>query len=257
MKRLFLVFLLLSFEISSLSAAAAVRPSGGEAALEEEVASLCDLLLEECLLERVLFLPCLHDSSARSALHRRALQQPGTVAYLIGKGALLEAQAEFNYTPLHAAVQQGCLVLVQALLAAGAQVDARDSLQNTPLHSACLQGHDEIVRELIAHGADVHVVNNCRMGALHRAAMYDKIGAINLLLAAGVIVDAQDHVGRTPLHWATDAGKLAAIKVLKDAGAQVSIRNRWGETTADRAQDAENQWRLIYEAVTQKGSQDR
>jgi ankyrin repeat protein len=61
-----------------------------------------------------------------TALHRAAEQgQEDVVAYLIKKGADVNATGPLDWTPLHVAAQKGDLAIVKRLVKAGAKVGAR------------------------------------------------------------------------------------------------------------------------------------
>ena len=59
--------------------------------------------------------------------------------------------------PIHDAADAGDFAGVQAELDKGADVNAEDEFGYTPLHHATFGGHKEVVERLIAKGADVNV----------------------------------------------------------------------------------------------------
>ena len=63
------------------------------------------------------------------------------VQYLIEKGADIEAQNQYQYTPLHIACLKGHLEIVQYLIEKRANIEAKNKNQKTPLHFACKEGH--------------------------------------------------------------------------------------------------------------------
>ncbi|MBM3879556.1 MAG: ankyrin repeat domain-containing protein [Verrucomicrobia bacterium] len=58
------------------------------------------------------------------------------------------------YTPLHSAIQQGQVQIIQQHIAAGTDLNAKDSSGWTPLHHAVLKGDLAIVQLLAEAGAD-------------------------------------------------------------------------------------------------------
>lgn len=82
------------------------------------------------------------------------------VAFLLGKGADLEARTNHRDTALALASDRGYLVIVRRLVENGANIEARNEYGNTPVYLASFQGHYEVVRYLIQKGAAVNVKNN-------------------------------------------------------------------------------------------------
>ena len=67
---------------------------------------------------------------------------------LLSKGALIEARARYNYTPLHFAAQDGHTSIVELLLSKGASAKAVDDNNNTPLFYAEHKNHSDTVQLL-------------------------------------------------------------------------------------------------------------
>jgi ankyrin repeat protein len=81
----------------------------------------------------------------------------------VDSGADVNAGDDVNYTPLHAAVQEGCLPVIDFLLEAGADPNAVDSHGNGPLWVAVLSAPKdlrvEIITRLLRAGALPHLQN--------------------------------------------------------------------------------------------------
>ena len=75
---------------------------------------------------------------------------------LLEKGAHVNDQDKFSWTPLMIASRSGHADIVRVLLDAGADVNAKTGTGYTALMAAAKQGHAEIVKLLLARGADVH-----------------------------------------------------------------------------------------------------
>lgn len=134
---------------------------------------------------------------------------------------------------LQAAIQQGNLSAVQALLEQGASPLRLDGFAESPLSLACQKGHVEIVKVLIQHGAAVHIAG--RETPLHTAAYHGQRACAQALLDAGLPVDAVDERGTTPLSHAAWNGHSALIEDLLSRGAQVDAQNALGWTALMQA----------------------
>ncbi|KAI8464661.1 MAG: ankyrin repeat-containing domain protein [Monoraphidium minutum] len=134
-----------------------------------------------------------------------------------------------------AAVQVGCLPIVEELLRAGADVGARDAEEQTPLHWACATSGGEapagsaIAAALIAAGADVHAKDGAGRTAL-RVAAAKAPPLIGSLLGAGVVPGDVDGAGQAACHAAAVCGRLDSIEALAAAGADVGRQDAAGWT---------------------------
>jgi len=78
----------------------------------------------------------------------------GNVAQLLlDRGADINARANNRWTPLHNAVDSGCIEVVRVLLEHGANVGAEDEQGRTPFTLAKEYEYDEIMKLLLEHGA--------------------------------------------------------------------------------------------------------
>ena len=83
------------------------------------------------------------------------------VKFLLASGASAnQADNKYGITPLHSAVQNGHLEIVEILIASGGLVNKASNNGNTPLYMASSKGHLEIVKVLIASGGLVNEANN-------------------------------------------------------------------------------------------------
>lgn len=111
-----------------------------------------------------------------------------------------------EFTPLHHAVNEGFVKIVEILLGANPIVDSLSTSLRTPLHIACFRGSSEI---------------------------------IDLLLKAGANINAQEMDGNTPVHILSESGNHEALAVLLKYKPNMSIKNNFGDTPDEVASNIE------------------
>lgn len=105
----------------------------------------------------------------RTPLHKAAYYSgdPGVIAELIDRGAIVDARDKGDWTPLHLATRNAHLGAMRALLDAGAEIQRVDAKHGwTPLHVACVAGHEDAARMLVEAGADVTVRDKSTASAI-------------------------------------------------------------------------------------------
>jgi ankyrin repeat protein len=110
----------------------------------------------------------------------------------------------------------------------------------TPLHLAAFFRHPEAVRLLLGRGAPVDAVaaNPSRVRPLHSAAAGRDADCLRLLVEAGADVNARQHGGWTAIHAAAQHGDEAAVDLLLARGADPNVTHDGGRTPADLAREA-------------------
>jgi hypothetical protein len=88
-------------------------------------------------------------------------------------------------TPLHAAVYNGKVAVVEQLLRLNADVNARNELGSTPIHDAIVSGRLEILTLLLDKKPDLRLRNNAGQTALGVAMAKDRPDLAELLLVHG------------------------------------------------------------------------
>ncbi len=151
--------------------------------------------------------------------------------------ALIDRRADVNVaesdgtTPLHWAVHQNDLDLVDRLIRAGANVKAANDYGVTPMSEAAVVGNAALIDRLLKAGADVESPNADGQTALMVLARTSYVDAATILLNHGAKVNgAERWRGQTALMWAVAQNQPAMVKVLVAAGADVNARstvNNW------------------------------
>ncbi|XP_062557855.1 ankyrin repeat domain-containing protein 12 isoform X2 [Armigeres subalbatus] len=188
------------------------------------------------------------DRNNRGALHYASSSKDIVAAASVAMVApeLIEQADEDGFTPLHLAVIQGNLQLVNLLLANGADVNALDNEGHSVVHWATVCGEVEALRSVLAAGADVSTPDINGGSPLHYAAQmcganYEgKTARASAKLALEILgtllahpdtsVEVEDKDGRQPLLWAASAGSAKAVLALIKAGAQVESADKDGLT---------------------------
>jgi ankyrin len=129
-------------------------------------------------------------------------------------------------TPLHWAVYNNDVALVERLLAAGANPNARNDYNSTPLVEAAVVGNPDVIRKLLKAGADVESPNADGQTALMVIARSNNVEAAKLLLKAGANVNARETWrGQTALMWAAAQSQPEMVHLLVTHKAEVNARS--------------------------------
>lgn len=167
-------------------------------------------------------------ASARDGAFLDAVRDGDTTAVraqLKGMKTLANTAAADGSTPLHFAIENDDVAMVDALLAAGADPKAANRFGMTPMFAAAESGNAAIIERLLKAGVDANATVPGGETALHTAARTGKVAAIKVLLAHGAKVDTpEERRGQTPLMWAASNNNAEAIKVLVEAGANIKTR---------------------------------
>jgi ankyrin repeat protein len=161
---------------------------------------------------------------------------------LIEDGADVNAAQPDGTTPLHWAVYNVDVPLVEALLAHGADASAMNDYGSSPLAEAVKVADAGLVERLLAAGADAEATNRDGQTALMLAARAGSLEIAQRLVEHGANVDAREAWrGQTALMWAADGRFGPLTRFLVEHGADVDARavvNDWGTqiTSEPRAQ---------------------
>lgn len=164
--------------------------------------------------------------------------------------------AASKWTPLHIAVHQKSMIMVNTLLRAfgvvrfRAAINLRNDLGHTPLLCACKNNNVSMVRLLLAQGADPNLRYWWNSTALFTAASRDTtfdlrkdgdfLEIAKLLLAYGADPTLRCELGSTPLITAAAAGFGGMVELLlstsfASSSSFVNARDCTGQTALHRA----------------------
>lgn len=148
------------------------------------------------------------------------------VELLVDHGAHLNARLTSSKTPLHMAVVQRNIRVMEILLKAGADPDLPMNEDITPLHLAAAAGWIPGVEILVQNGAEINARDSLTLETpLHKAARNRGLYAIERLLALGANESAFNCDGQNyedilncaqvnPKHWAVDSSRGAYLMSL-------------------------------------------
>jgi hypothetical protein len=165
--------------------------------------------------------------SATQLIRASILNNLPRVLQLIQLGAPLDLGDTHGYSPLDWACDMGHEHVAKALLdgkyeGRGATVDSQSKYGWTPLMSASMRGREATVRLLLSRGAKVELQDYDGYTALHKAVNSDQAGVVALLCAApgaAFALALKTRLGVTPLAMAVEHGQEDCEAVLRAHGA--------------------------------------
>jgi ankyrin repeat protein len=139
---------------------------------------------------------------------------------LIGRGADVNAEAEFHITALVNAITFNHPTIVNLLLKSGAEIKAE-----CLIHAATTKIDLRITRFLLRYGADPNAQNKSfRQAAIHMAAFHDRTDVARLLIRAGADINISDKHGHGPISNAISHNSKAMFSLLLKADTEPSLQ---------------------------------
>ncbi len=148
----------------------------------------------------------------------------------------IKAKDETGRTPLHWAARGTNNEILAYLVEKGAGLDALDDAGTAPLHSLASRGNVEGIRMLLAKGAAIDIPAPNKSTPLHFAALGRQVGAVRLLVESRANLESPDDRRRTPLIVA--AREMAGpdiVRALLDLGAKIDAADQFGDTALSLA----------------------
>ncbi|KAH9401272.1 hypothetical protein TYRP_002868 [Tyrophagus putrescentiae] len=176
----------------------------------------------------------------RNPLHRAASAgQINLVRQLLetaGNGASypIDLPDSLGWTPLIIAASAGHREVVAYLVERGANVQAVTANSQSALHFACGKGHLEVVKLLVDNGCSLNTRDRFGYTPFIRAVLANREAVVEYLLtvskAGKIDLDGKDKLGNSALHIACEEENLRMVQLLLEAGADVKATNGEGRT---------------------------
>ncbi|XP_057651158.1 serine/threonine-protein phosphatase 6 regulatory ankyrin repeat subunit C-like isoform X1 [Diorhabda carinulata] len=140
-----------------------------------------------------------HDQFGNTPLHVAAIRNKlKSVMYLIDQPQVsVHAKNSLGQTPIFHSAQSGYVEITAFLIAKGADVNAQNCMKNTPLHLSVL--HPPIMRLLIENGADLNMLNLHHNTPIYNAVSLNCLEVVCMLLYYNCDPTVKNIYKRTPL----------------------------------------------------------
>ena len=148
-------------------------------------------------------------------------------------------------SPLHAAIENGNIEMVQFLLDRGAKVNIRDFQKRTPLMMMDEDATPELLQLMIRYGAKMSLADKEGNTLLMHFAEYNQPEILRYLLTAGIPINAKNKDGETALMIAADSDQVETVRALLDAGADANLADNENEAAIEKTSNAEVKSLLI------------
>ena len=171
----------------------------------------------------------------RNPLHRAASAgQINLVRQLLEANAYpIDLPDSLGWTPLIIAASAGHCEVVAYLVERGANVQAVTANSQSALHFACGKGHLEVVKLLVDNGCPLNTRDRFGYTPFIRAVPANREAVVEYLLTSGkhrIDLDGKDKLGNSALHIACEEENLRMVQLLLEAGADVKATNGEGRT---------------------------
>jgi ankyrin len=188
------------------------------------------------------------DPEGEFVLYKAAyMGNKSAVEALLGGKADVNIQNRKGETPLYTALGWGYSEISHMLLNVdGIDIEKADSNRCRPIHLAVKNGDLNILNTLLDRGASASASTKDGKTPLHFADKIGNLDAISVLLSHDANIAAVTGMGETMLHLAANSGNIEALKFLLQHGADVKAKTSDGDSALDLAADLST-IRFLYE----------
>lgn len=133
-----------------------------------------------------------------------------------GVSVLLTLTNKFGFAPIHVAIKEKQLQLLDLLLDSGTPIDILTERYKTPLLLFAVRFNPGAIKQLLTYVPESQLIQGDRLGRkpMHFAAEWRSSAVLEQLLTAGCPAHDRDAKSRTPLHYAAMAGSENCAKIL-------------------------------------------
>ena len=156
------------------------------------------------------------------------------VELLLNNGASALSVNQYQFTPMHEAIQTGSMAVMKPVLSTYEPLLEYTVASGWPLlHWAVFWRKQAGVKLLLEHNAPVGAIssgNELNAAALHWAVDSGNVQMVQILLDNHAPLDLADRYGDTALHWAIERGDRRMAEMLLSYGANIHVLNDFGES---------------------------
>lgn len=152
-------------------------------------------------------------NSSNSYVHQALIRKKFNIAkYLINEYSDINTAGFSKETPMHEAVRQNSIEIVELLLQKGAfmQINKKSI---TPFEIALNNRNENLNENMLNYFVFMYKSKQGKK-SIHEAASAGKVKMLLFLLQKGVFVNTRDNLLMTPLHFAALNGELEIVKIL-------------------------------------------
>ena len=129
------------------------------------------------------------------------------IELLLKRGANADQKGALDQTPLHYACQSQLKKVFDLIMnAPNVNYSAKDSDGDTPLIVASRRGHPDYIKELLDKGVPIDDTNNLKQTAVHTAAIANQISSLKVLIEANANISLLDCNLKSPFILACENG---------------------------------------------------
>uniref|UniRef100_A0A1X7UMY3 Uncharacterized protein n=1 Tax=Amphimedon queenslandica TaxID=400682 RepID=A0A1X7UMY3_AMPQE len=153
---------------------------------------------------------------------------------IVSLGFDLNSLDSDGYTPLHRAIEYGCVSIAKYLINQPNCLCETLTKNNntTPLHNAVGElGNLLLVQGLVERGVDFNISDYNGVTALHYSCCWGHLSIVEYLTSLPQINYTRDTRGRTSIHFAAEFGQEHVVKYLVEScNHDINVEDKYGNT---------------------------